>query len=118
MIVRKFDYLFKFYYEKNKEFFEEERINIIIDNFENIFKVCGNLIIKFVIIDKDVEKVDCVRKIIEREILGVEIIKLDINILEVMKEGVNKKRVFEFVCFYLGIVLEEVMVIGDNENDL
>lgn len=118
MIARKLDYSSKFYYEKNKELPEEERINIIIDDSENTLKACGNLITKFVIIDKDVEKVDRVRKIIEREIPGVETTKSDINILEVMKEGVNKKRALEFVCSYLGIAPEEVMAIGDNENDL
>jgi Cof subfamily protein (haloacid dehalogenase superfamily) len=118
MIARRLDYSSKFYYEKNKELPEEERINIIIDDSENTIKACGDLITKFVIIDKDLEKVNYVRKIIEREIPGVETTKSDINILEVMKEGVNKKRALEFVISYLGIAPEEVMAIGDNENDL
>ncbi|BCS80497.1 Cof-type HAD-IIB family hydrolase [Anaerocellum diazotrophicum] len=118
MIARRLDYSSKFYYEKNKELPEEERINIIIDDSENTLKACADLITKFVIIDADLKKVDYVRKIIEREISGIETTKSDINILEVMKEGVNKKSALEFVCSYLGIAPEEVMAIGDNENDL
>ena len=118
MIARRLDYSSKFYYEKNKELPKEERIDIIIDDSEQTLKSCGDLITKFVIIDKDVEKVDRVREIIEKRLLGVETTKSDTNILEVMKEGVNKKRALEFVCSYLGIDPKEIMAIGDNENDL
>uniref|UniRef100_A0A7C5V5Q0 HAD family phosphatase n=1 Tax=Caldicellulosiruptor owensensis TaxID=55205 RepID=A0A7C5V5Q0_9FIRM len=118
MIARRLDYSSKFYYEKNKELPKEERIDIIIDDCEQTLKSCGNLITKFVIIDKDVEKVDRVREIIEKRLSGVETTKSDTNILEVMKEGVNKKRALEFVCSYLGIDPKEIMAIGDNENDL
>jgi len=118
MIARRLDYSSKFYYEKNKELPKEERIDIIIDDSEQTLKSCGNLITKFVIIDKDVEKVDRVREIIEKRLSGVETTKSDTNILEVMKEGVNKKRALEFVCSYLGIDPKEIMAIGDNENDL
>ncbi|ADL43185.1 Cof-like hydrolase [Caldicellulosiruptor obsidiansis OB47] len=118
MIARRLDYSSKFYYEKNKELPKEERIDIIIDDSEQTLKSCGDLITKFVIIDKDVEKVDRVREIIEKRLSGVETTKSDTNILEVMKEGVNKKRALEFVCSYLGIDPKEIMAIGDNENDL
>ncbi|WPX08372.1 Cof-type HAD-IIB family hydrolase [Anaerocellum danielii] len=118
MIARRLDYSSKFYHEKNKELPKEEKIDIIIDDSEQTLKSCGNLVTKFVIIDKDVEKVNQVRKIIEKSLSGVETTKSDINILEVMKEGVNKKKALEFVCFYLGIDPKEIMAIGDNENDL
>ncbi|WAM33419.1 Cof-type HAD-IIB family hydrolase [Caldicellulosiruptor morganii] len=118
MIAKKLDYSSRFYYEKNKELPEDERIEIVVDSSLDRIKDCGNLITKFVIIDNDTEKVDYVRRQIEEKVESIETTKSDINILEVMKKGVNKRNALEFVCSYLNIDKKEVVAIGDNENDL
>ncbi|WAM32133.1 Cof-type HAD-IIB family hydrolase [Caldicellulosiruptor naganoensis] len=118
MIAQRLDYSSRFYYEKNKELPDDEKIEIVIDDSLETIKDCGNLITKFVIIDKDIEKVDHVRRQIEEKVGNIETTKSDVNILEVMKKGVNKRKALEFVCSYLNIDKKEVMAIGDNENDL
>lgn len=118
MVAQKLDYSSKFYFEKNKELPPDERINIIIDDSFTRVKECGDLITKFVIVDNDIEKVDYVRKLIEENVEEIETTKSDINILEVMRKGVNKKKALEFVCSYLKIKKDEVIAIGDNENDI
>lgn len=118
IVAQRLDYSSKFYYEKNKELPEDERIEIVVDDSLDTIKSCGNLITKFVIIDKDVEKVDYVRKKIEENVSNIETTKSDINILEVMRRGVNKKKALERVCSYFNIDKKEVIAIGDNENDI
>lgn len=118
IVAQRLDYSSRFYYEKNKELPDDEKIEIAVDDSLETIKSCGNLITKFVIIDKDVEKVDYVRRQIEENVCNIETTKSDINILEVMKKGVNKKNALESVCSYLNIDKKEVIAIGDNENDL
>jgi len=49
---------------------------------------------------------------------NVETTKSDSNILEVMKKGVNKKVALNYLCNILGVKKEEVVALGDNENDI
>ena len=118
MITQRLDYSSRFYYEKNKELPDDEIIEIIVDDSLETIKSCENLITKFVIIDKDIEKVDYVRKQIQENVYNIETTKSDVNILEIMKKGVNKRNALECVCSYLKIDKKEVIAIGDNENDL
>ncbi|MEZ0537802.1 Cof-type HAD-IIB family hydrolase [Caldicellulosiruptoraceae bacterium PP1] len=118
MIACELNYSAKFYFEKNKELPEEDRVEIIInDDIEYLYNNPEG-VSKFVITDNDPEKVDYVRSLIDKNVKDIETTKSDINILEVMKKGVNKRKGLEKLCNYLGINREEVVAIGDNENDI
>lgn len=118
IVAKRLEYSSKFYIQKNKELPPEERINVEIDNSYDKIYQCDNLITKFVIVDSDIKKVDYIRSLIEDQVEDIEVAKSDINILDITKKGINKKIGLEFVCNYLDVKKEEVIAIGDNENDI
>lgn len=118
MVAKALDFSSKFYFERNKILPDEDKIKIIVENSIDYLKSNWAGISKFVIIDNSIEKVDYIRKIIEKNVRNVETTKSDSNILEVMKKGVNKKVALNYLCNILGVKKEEVVALGDNENDI
>ena len=59
---------------------------------------------------------------VQREILvnceGVNYFKSNTELLEIVPPNVNKGQTLKFLCDLLGIMPEEVIAIGDEENDL
>lgn len=74
-------------------------------------------IYKFLFIDNDNEKLKILRQKLSR-IEGVSISSSWDNNIEVMNEGVSKGTAISLLCSELGIDKNNVMAIGDNENDL
>ncbi|HMM69275.1 MAG TPA: Cof-type HAD-IIB family hydrolase [Gudongella oleilytica] len=74
-------------------------------------------IYKFLFIDKDQDKLIKLRKNLE-SLESVELSKSWRDNLEVMDKGVSKGSAVKLLCERLGINSDEVMAIGDNENDL
>lgn len=53
-----------------------------------------------------------------KEISNIELTKSWIDNVEVMNKGVSKGKAIEQYCKIKGISLEEIIAIGDNENDI
>ena len=106
------------YYNWNQKRDEMDRININI--IENPFEVVQNEkpnVYKFVFVENDREKLIRFRKRLE-SIKNIEIASSWINNVEVMNKGVSKGKALEELCKLFEINKEEVVAIGDNENDI
>lgn len=53
-----------------------------------------------------------------RDLETFEVVRSDTNYVEVMKKGCSKGNGIKLLANYLGIKREEIVCIGDNENDV
>ena len=106
------------YTEWNKYLGEEDRVKIkIVDNLEEIFEQEKVEILKAVVVDKDSEKMQWLRNGIEET--GIVSVSQSMkDNLEVMNKGVTKGNAVKILAQMYGINREEIIAIGDNENDM
>lgn len=118
IITEKLVHSSKFYSKMNESLPQDRRINIMItSNWEESFKEYENEILKCIVIDKDYEKL----KLVKEELLkeeGLEVVSSFVNNIEVMTKGVSKGNAVDILANYYNLSREEVMCIGDSENDL
>lgn len=112
------------YVKMNKELPEDRRVRLLYtkDMLETI-RSEGDEILKCICIDENAIKTKNYEKLNEarKEVLkvgGFEIASSFRNNFEVMCEGVSKGRAAKVLADFYGISQDEVMCIGDNENDL
>lgn len=118
MYTEKLDYSSLFYWERNQELPEEDRIDIqIVESMKKLLSEIPTPVAKFVVICKDNEKLLRIRKLVER-IEGVTVVSSGQDNFEVVNAGVGKGAALKFLAERLGIRREETMAIGDNENDI
>jgi len=104
-------------WKRNMELPEEERINLqITDDAGKILKSSDKPPIKLVAISDDAGKLSRVREKAER-IGSVDVTSSGSNNFEVVAKGINKGMALEFLSGKLGINRNEIIAIGDNEND-
>lgn len=117
-----------FYYNKSRNeyrnyyrFYEEKFIKqgINLKGFINPKEVINDqsLFYKIVFIEDDINKLHDLRKQLER-IKGISVSKSWYNNLEVMTKGVSKGNSVEYISKMLKIDTNEIVAIGDNENDI
>lgn len=121
---KKFDDDKNIYVKMNKELPEDRRVRLLYteDMLETISNE-GDEILKCICIDEDAIKTKNYEKLNEarKEVLkagGFEIASSFRNNFEVMCEGVSKGRAAKVLADFYGLSQDEVMCIGDNENDL
>ncbi|WP_032122232.1 Cof-type HAD-IIB family hydrolase [Clostridium amazonitimonense] len=109
----------KIYSDMNSYLPEDNKIDIHIveKDWEQIFEKYEDSIVKCIAIDEDVEKIQNVKSEIMR-MSGIEVVSSYENNCEIMTEGVSKGRGVEILAGYYGLNPEEIICIGDNENDL
>lgn len=106
------------YSEWNKTLKEEDRINLeLVGNPYDVVGDINTRIYKFLILDEDEILLKKMRKEFE-EIQGIECCKSRYDNLEIMNKGVQKGTAVKNLAESLGIKREEVICIGDNENDI
>lgn len=102
----------------NKYLGEEDRVKIIIaDDLEKEIRENRPEILKAAIIDSDKEKISSIR----RDILKTGIVSVSQamkNNLEVMDKDASKGSAVRILSEMLQIKKEEIIAIGDNENDI
>ena len=106
------------YYTPTTERLKGQSIDISL--YESVDSITSNKdlkVYKFLFIDKDQEKLISLRDRLN-EYGSIEISKSWRDNLEVMDKGVSKGSAIEILCNKLRISKDEVMAIGDNENDL
>lgn len=106
------------YTEWNKYLGKEDQVKIrIVDDMEKAFMQDKIEILKAVVVDEDSAKIQGLRKDIEAT--GIVSVSQSMkNNLEVMNRGVTKGNAVKRLAEMLGIDREEIIAIGDNENDI
>ncbi|HPL98941.1 MAG TPA: Cof-type HAD-IIB family hydrolase [Bacillota bacterium] len=106
------------YTEWNKYMGEEDQVKIrIVDDGEEIIEAAKSEVLKAVVFDDDDEKIQKLRDgIMETGIVSVS--QSMKHNLEVMNKGVTKGNAVRILAQLYGINREEVIAIGDNENDI
>jgi Cof subfamily protein (haloacid dehalogenase superfamily) len=106
------------YTEWNKYLGEQDQVKIkIVDDIYESLQKDGVQILKAVVVDSDSEKIQGLRDSIEET--GVVSVSQSMkDNLEVMNKGVTKGNAVKMLAKLYGIDREEIIAIGDNENDI
>jgi len=83
----------------------------------DVFKNEKNNIIKCEIINTNKKKLDKLRKELEN-VSGIEITSSSNHNIEITKNGASKGKAIEILANYYNIKKEEIIAIGDSDNDL
>lgn len=109
---------YEMYLKINKELPEDRKMKInLVENWDKTFNEQEEDILKCIAIEQDIEKL----KKAKNELLNnsqFEIASSFRNNFEVMTAGISKGRGVEKLAAYYGFHREEVICVGDNENDL
>lgn len=105
------------YMKWNETLPEEARIKIKIE--EDLYKVIDEndgVILKVVIVSDDIDKIAELKDKIGKE-MEVSIVSSWYNNVEVMSKGISKGNAVRILSEYYGIPRNEIICIGDNDND-
>lgn len=106
------------YYEWNKKQDKDNKINIeIVKDPLNFVEKEDIKVYKMVTMDKDLDKVMKAREELSRN-ENIEIVSSWHGSLDIMYKGVSKGKALKQLCNLYNIKNDEVIAIGDNENDL
>lgn len=106
------------YVNINKTLPKDKQINLqVVENWEEVFKSNSEEILKCMCSEKDILRIARAKE----ELLkygDIEVVSSMYNNFEVMKKGVSKGRAAEILAGFYNLNREEVICIGDNENDI
>ncbi|WP_073027477.1 Cof-type HAD-IIB family hydrolase [Lutispora thermophila] len=106
------------YYDWNQKLNPEDRINIrVVDSIERTVEEEKGKILKAVVVDDDCEKLAYIRENIKKT-GKVSVSQSLKDNLEVMNKGINKGNAIKILAEIYGIKRDEIIAIGDNENDI
>ncbi len=107
-----------YYSAINKKMPKERRIHIEkIENWDDLFYSQGEELLKAVAIDDDINKIRQAKNAF-LNLEGFEVVSSLENNFEIMVKGTSKGQGVKILCDYYGFTRDEVICIGDNENDL
>lgn len=105
------------YMNINKQHPAEKKIQFnMIEQWEPVFERYEDEILKCITIDKDIEKVMKAKAEL-LDMKKLEVVSSSANNFEVMCKGVSKGRGVEILADFYNIKKDEIICIGDNEND-
>lgn len=108
----------KIYSDANKDLPEERKVKLVqVSDWEKLLKEEEDNILKCIAMDDDLEKIKKAREEIEA-FSELTVVSSWYNNFEVMIKGVSKGAAASILAEFYNIKSEEVMCIGDNENDL
>lgn len=117
MYSEKLEHSTLFYWNKNQQLSPGDRVDIhITDSVADKLLELKAVPSKIVVISDDAEKLAHVRKGVS-DITGVAVMSSGRNNFEVMDAAVSKGAALQFLTDRIGIAREEVIAVGDNEND-
>lgn len=104
----------------NKRLKDDEKIKFeVIDNIDNAFKLYPNQLLKGVCIEKNnISDLMKVKKELKQLNPELEIVSSWDDNFEIMKKGSSKGEAVAQLAKYFNLKRDEVMCIGDSENDL
>lgn len=106
------------YVRSNK--FSPEHLKIQFKVYENLresFDSYKEDILKAIVIDNNIEVLSALKKEL-KSIGGLEVVSSGHDNVEIMAEGTSKGNGVKAFAEILGIKREEIICIGDNENDI
>lgn len=120
IFTEKLIYTVSMYNKQNDSLPENRRVKIVITNdIEKTIEENHELILKVVVVSekKDGDRLLELRNKISQEVDASIVSSMDNN-FEVMSKGVSKGNAVKILGDYYGIPREEILCIGDNENDI
>lgn len=116
------NHTFSLYKRVNLILPEELRFKVILhhslEEWEETFLRYNDDILKCLVLDDDKDKIYKARKEIEDTIEEVEVTSSGENVIEINSKGVSKGRAVELLAGIYNIKKEEIICIGDGENDI
>lgn len=108
----------KVYFNKNDEYTEYyEQLSgvkpIVIDSIDNF----TSNINKFLWFDTP-ENLQYIKNNILNSVKGIDCFKSQTRLLEIVPTNINKGESLKFLANYYGIQLENIIAVGDDENDI
>lgn len=108
----------EFYRRYNKMLPRERQINIdVMDDWNKIFDKYRDKFVKCIMADENIKKFDAIRKDI-LSLVDVEIVSSAKSNIEIMNKSVSKGNAALMLGNYYGIPRNNIICIGDNENDI
>jgi len=118
MLTEKLSYTSLKYFEKNRMLSPEDRVEIeVVENMADKIKKMQGQVLKVVVVNDDTELLKRVRNEME-QILSVDVMSSFYDNIEIMNKGVSKGAALKRLSEMLNIPAEEMIAIGDNENDI
>lgn len=120
IFTEKVIYTVSMYNKQNESLPEDRRIKIhITDDIEKTIEENHEIILKVVVVSEKDEagRLEELRNKISKEVDASIVSSMDNN-FEVMSKGVSKGNAVKILGDYYGIPREEIICIGDNENDI
>ena len=106
------------YLKYNKNLPKENQIDIeIVKDWDKVLKKYEDDLLKLIVNDKDIDKIAKAKSEL-KAIEDIEVVSSYFDNFEVMAKGVSKGRAVEIMSGYYNIPREEIICIGDNENDI
>ena len=106
------------YLKFNKTLDAEHQFKVkVIEDWESTFIEYEEDILKCIAINNNLEIIKAAKEEVSL-IDSLEVVSSLYNNFEVMAKGVSKGKAVEFLANYYNIKREEIICIGDNENDL
>lgn len=117
MYTERLDFSSLFYWQKNQTLPEKDRVDIrLVESTSEVLRNSRVAASKIVAVSDDPELLGQTREKVEK-IETVEVMSSASNNFEIMNRGVSKGNALRFLSERLGIGKEEIVAIGDNEND-
>ena len=118
VFTEKLAYSAAFYEGVNKTLPKDKQVKIVlVKDWDEVFQRYERDIFKGIGVDEDIEKIQKAKTFI-RDMSGFEVVSSRFDNFEVMNKGVSKGSAVKKLADYYGINSEQVICIGDSENDL
>jgi Cof subfamily protein (haloacid dehalogenase superfamily) len=118
VFTEKLIYSSSFYEEVNKTLPKDKQVKIVlVKDWNDIFQKYEREIFKGIAVDEDIEKIQKAKMAL-RDSSDFEVVSSRFDNFEVMNKGVSKGNAVKILADYYGISSEQVICIGDSENDL
>ncbi|MGH4118328.1 Cof-type HAD-IIB family hydrolase [Clostridium sp.] len=118
VFTEKLIYSSKFYEEVNKTLPMDKQVKIeLVKDWNVVFQKYEKEIFKGIAVNSDVDKIQKAKSIL-RDMGDFEVVSSRFDNFEVMNKGVSKGSAVKILADYYGITREQVICIGDSENDL
>lgn len=106
------------YNELNKTLPTDKHVKVhFIKDWESIIETYGEEFLKAIAIDEDLDKIACAKKELSED-RSFEVVSSHLDNFEVNSAGVSKGKAVRIIAAYYGFTREQVICIGDNENDI
>ncbi|MGH4137251.1 Cof-type HAD-IIB family hydrolase [Clostridium sp.] len=118
VFTEKLIYSSRFYEEVNKTLPKDKQVKIIlVEDWDEVFKEYESEIFKGIAVEEDLDRLQCAKMEL-KTMDEFEVVSSRFNNFEVMNRGVSKGSAVKILGEYYGIKSEQIICIGDSENDL